>query len=182
MDNKQSISGYCDECGCEIVRVVEDYSIKNFNGHRLCRPCQSKLKKMGDIAKHNTAATETVKKPTENKIGTDKIITLQGKQYITHAGLLEVAHQIGISRLQTEIVSDQLADTIIVKTKLTMKDGSYYEAYGDANDKNVNSMIQPHKLRMAETRSVNRALRFATNIGMCSIEELGGNDNAPTNN
>jgi len=170
------VKSICDECACEIPKVVEDYSIKNFNGHRLCRPCQNKLKKMVDTA-------ETVKKPTENKIGTtEKIITLQGKQYITHAGLLEVAHKRGISRLETEIVSDQLADTIIVKTKLTMKDGSYYEAYGDANDKNVNAMIQPHKLRMAETRSVNRALRFATNVGLCSIEELGGNGNAPTNN
>jgi len=32
-------------------------------------------------------------------------------------------------------------------------------------------MIFPHRLRMVETRAINRALRLATNIGMCSAEE-----------
>ena len=55
------------------------------------------------------------------------------------------------------------------------KDGDckFFTGYGDADSKNVNQTIALHKIRMAETRAVNRALRLATNIGMTSAEELG---------
>jgi len=42
--------------------------------------------------------------------------------------------------------------------------------------KNVGKMIWPHLLRMAETRAICRALRFATGISMTALEELGGEE------
>lgn len=49
-----------------------------------------------------------------------------------------------------------------------------YEAHGDATQKNCQStMIKPHFLRMAETRAVARALRWATNNAKVTDVETG---------
>jgi hypothetical protein len=48
-------------------------------------------------------------------------------------------------------------------------------AYGDANPSNVSSLVHGSEMRVAETRAVNRALRKAYGIGLCSVEELGSN-------
>jgi hypothetical protein len=48
-----------------------------------------------------------------------------------------------------------------------------FVGYGDADPSNVSSIVQGAELRVAETRAVNRALRKAYGIGLCSVEELG---------
>lgn len=45
--------------------------------------------------------------------------------------------------------------------------------YGDAEPGNVSPEVQGAEMRVAETRAVNRALRKAYGIGLCSVEELG---------
>ena len=45
--------------------------------------------------------------------------------------------------------------------------------YGDADPSNVSSLVRGAEMRIAETRAVNRALRKAYGIGICSVEELG---------
>jgi hypothetical protein len=45
--------------------------------------------------------------------------------------------------------------------------------YGDANPSNVSSVVRGAEMRVAETRAVNRALRKAYGVGLCSVEELG---------
>jgi len=54
-----------------------------------------------------------------------------------------------------------------------------FEAHGDACAANTGRMIHPHLLRMAETRAVARALRFATNCGEAAREEFGDDEGAP---
>lgn len=44
---------------------------------------------------------------------------------------------------------------------------------GDASPLTVNSALGGAELRIAETRAVNRALRKAYGIGICSLEETG---------
>jgi len=44
---------------------------------------------------------------------------------------------------------------------------------GDADPSNVSPLIHGAEMRMAETRAINRALRKAYGIGICSVEELG---------
>jgi hypothetical protein len=50
-----------------------------------------------------------------------------------------------------------------------------FTGYGDADPSNVSSFVQGAELRIAETRAVNRALRKAYGIALCSVEELGSN-------
>jgi hypothetical protein len=48
-----------------------------------------------------------------------------------------------------------------------------FVGYGDADPSNVSLLVRGAEMRMAETRAVNRALRKAYGIGLCSVEELG---------
>ena len=45
--------------------------------------------------------------------------------------------------------------------------------YGDADPSNVSDLVRGAEMRVAETRAVNRALRKAYGIGLCSVEEIG---------
>lgn len=48
-----------------------------------------------------------------------------------------------------------------------------FVGYGDADSSNVSPLVRGAEVRVAETRAVNRALRKAYGIGLCSVEELG---------
>jgi len=113
------------------------------------------------------------------KVDKKYIKNLQGKDFVLYAGLLDVAHNLGLTGIKTEIWSHDDNQTI-VKATATMKDGKSFDGIGDADKSNVNSMIAKHRIRMAETRAKARALRDACNIDMCTVEELGGEDNTST--
>jgi len=55
------------------------------------------------------------------------------------------------------------------------KGSSGFVGYGDADPFNVSLRVRGAEMRMAETRAVNRALRKAYGIGICSVEEIGSN-------
>ncbi len=48
-----------------------------------------------------------------------------------------------------------------------------FVGYGDADPSNVFHMVRGAEMRVAETSAVNRALRKAYGIGICSVEEIG---------
>jgi hypothetical protein len=48
-----------------------------------------------------------------------------------------------------------------------------FVGYGDADPSNVSSLVHGAEMRVAETRAVNRALRQAYGIGICSVEGMG---------
>jgi hypothetical protein len=48
-----------------------------------------------------------------------------------------------------------------------------FDGYGDADPSNVSTLVHGAEMRVAETRAVNRALRKAYGIGICSVEEIG---------
>lgn len=114
-----------------------------------------------------------------SKIDSKFIINLKGKEFVTYDGILDLAHQLKLKSIETELIQipdDSNNNNCIVKAVVTTEDGKRFEGYGDANPRNVNSMIANHIIRMAETRAKARALRDLTNIGMTAIEELGGED------
>lgn len=97
--------------------------------------------------------------------------------YVTHAELLRVAERNHCLGIQAEPV---LALCRPAKNFWVFKATVYkssqcrgFVGYGDAHPGNVSPLIFNHaELRMAETRAVNRALRKAYGIGLCSVEEL----------
>jgi hypothetical protein len=48
-----------------------------------------------------------------------------------------------------------------------------FVGFGDANPSNTSDLVRGAEMRVAETRAVNRALRKAYGIGICSVEEIG---------
>src|SRR6516164_7088697 len=102
---------------------------------------------------------------------------LNGRWYITHSGLLSVAWRNRCSGIRTT-VEKHLCDLAIKRWvfKATVYKGSHskgFVGYGDADPSNVSPLVRGAEMRIAETRAVNRALRKAYGIGLCSVEELG---------
>ena len=101
-------------------------------------------------------------------------MSISGKSFVTYEGLLNDFHKNGGTSIDTEVIS---FDPYIVKATVKGEKGTF-SGHGDADKDNVNSMIVRHKYRMAETRAIARALRWYNNIGMCSVDELGGSEGA----
>ena len=100
------------------------------------------------------------------------IIQISGKSFVLFEGLLSTFHENGGKEIYTKIIN---TEPLIIQATVKGERGTY-QGIGDADDNNVGKMILPHKIRMAETRAIARALRFYNNIGMCSAEELGGGE------
>jgi hypothetical protein len=102
---------------------------------------------------------------------------LNGGWYVTHAGLLRLAQRrrcAGIRVHQVREFCDAAAGRWVFKATLYKRPGSYgFVGYGDADPSNVSPLVRGAEMRVAETRAVNRALRKAYGIGLCSVEELG---------
>ena len=106
-----------------------------------------------------------------------EIIPIDGRWYITHAGLLGIALRrkcIGIRTALQQPLCDPIAGRWVFKAtvfKSPLSPG--FVGYGDADPSNVSPLVHGAEMRVAETRAVNRALRKAYGIGLCSAEELG---------
>jgi len=110
-------------------------------------------------------------------IAAGDIQLLDGKWYVTHAGLLRVAirrHCSGIRVQPVPEFCDQPGKRWIFKA-IVFKSSACrgFVGYGDADPSNVSPLVYGAEMRVAETRAVNRALRKAYGIGICSVEEIG---------
>ena len=110
-------------------------------------------------------------------ISRGEVLFIDGKWYVTHAGLLRIALRqrcCGIRTVLQERQSDPIAGRWLFKATVYKRPGSKgFVGYGDADPSNVSSLVHGAEMRVAETRAVNRALRKAYGIGLCSVEELG---------
>jgi len=100
-----------------------------------------------------------------------------GNWYVTHAGLLRIARRGRCHGIRTSLqraVSDPAASRWVFKaTVYTNSHSKGFVGYGDADPANTSPLVRGAEMRVAETRAVNRALRKAYGIGLCSVEELG---------
>src|SRR3984893_7169987 len=105
------------------------------------------------------------------------LLYLDGRWYVTHAGLLRIAQRNHCSGMRTAVdrgLSDPASGRWVFKATVYKSPRSRgFVGYGDADPSNVSSLVHGAEMRVAETRAVNRALRKAYGIGLCSVEELG---------
>jgi hypothetical protein len=130
--------------------------------------------------KLGTAAAERLRELTTRfgfSLALGDIQQLDGSWYVTHAGLLRLSFRrkcAGIRTTAIERLSDVAANRWIFKATIFKSSGSRgFVGYGDADPSNVSPLFRGAAMRIAETRAVNRALRKAYGIGLCSVEELG---------
>ena len=126
------------------------------------------------------SAIENLKELTEKytlSIAGGDLLLLDGRWYITHAALLRIAMRnrcAGILTVVDKHLSDPAMNRWVFKATVYKSPRSRgFVGYGDADPSNVSSVVHGAEMRVAETRAVNRALRKAYGIGLCSVEELG---------
>ena len=110
-------------------------------------------------------------------LATGEILHLNGGWYVTHAALLRLAARKRCAGIRVEHVdqsSDPLTGRWVFKATVFKCPSSIgFVGYGDADPSNTSLLVRGAEMRVAETRAVNRALRKAYGIGLCSVEELG---------
>ena len=105
-----------------------------------------------------------------------ELLYFGGKWYVSHSGLLRIAHRRRCVGIDTEIeqhTTDASVGRWVFRATVHKSKSTSFVGYGDADPSNVSALVHGAEMRVAETRAVNRALRKAYGIGICSVEEIG---------
>ena len=103
------------------------------------------------------------------------VTTIENRDFVLYAGLLDLGHQKGILKIDVEPLQLPTAENghmAICKATVLSKSGEVFTDVGDANPQNCHPRVAKHLLRMASTRAIARALRSMTNVGMTALEEI----------
>ena len=108
---------------------------------------------------------------------------IDGHWYITHAGLMHLSIRnrcYGIDVRPAASFCDAATSRWAFKATVYKSPKCRgFVGYGDADPSNVSPLVHGAEMRVAETRAVNRALRKAYGIGICSVEELSSSAGSP---
>jgi hypothetical protein len=131
----------------------------------------------GDLPKAAICSLRTLSEEYSLSVAHGDLQILDGRWYVTNSGLLRMALRsrcLGINTTVQTKLSAPAANRWVFKAVVHKSTGSRgFVGYGDADPSNVSSLVHGAEMRVAETRAVNRALRKAYGIGLCSVEELG---------
>jgi hypothetical protein len=110
-------------------------------------------------------------------IASGDLLLLDGRWYVTHSGLLGLARRNRCAGIKVQPVHSFCEPSAqrwaFAATVYKSKTCRGFVGYGDADPSNVSPLVHGAEMRVAETRAVNRALRKAYGIGICSVEEVG---------
>ena len=133
--------------------------------------------KWGELPKSIMSNLEEILLRYGLSVGLGDLLYLDGRWYVTHAGLLRLARRNRCRGIRIQPVREfcdpgaaRYAFRAIVYRSSKCRG---FVGYGDADPSNVSPLVRGAEMRVAETRAVNRALRKAYGIGNCSVEELG---------
>jgi hypothetical protein len=147
--------------------------------HNLVRQNSSAAKSRWP-AQTNSSCMRTLRLLTRSyrfSIAYGDLLLLENGWYVTHTGLLRLARRrrcIGMHVEPATEFSEPTAGRWTFKaTVYKSLECKGFVGYGDADPSNVSPLVHGAEMRVAETRAVNRALRKAYGIGICSVEEIG---------
>jgi hypothetical protein len=131
----------------------------------------------GDLPKPALRALKDLIQQHKISVLSGDVRYLTGGWYVTHSGLLRVATRQHCSGIRVQPVwefCDKSVNRWTFKaTVFKSRSCKGFIGYGDADPSNVSPLVHGAEMRVAETRAVNRALRKAYGIGICSVEEIG---------
>src|SRR5713101_4138669 len=131
----------------------------------------------GDLSLITVRCLEDLSRRYLLSITSGDLLYLEGKWYVTHSGLLGIARRkrcLGIQVRPAIGFCDPAASRWAFKaTVYKSRTCKGFVGYGGADPSNVSPLVHGAEMRVAETRAVNRALRKAYGIGLCSVEEIG---------
>ena len=131
----------------------------------------------GDLSPIAVRCLEDLSRRYVLSITSGDILFLDGNWYVTHSGLLGIArrkHCMGIQvRPAVGFCNPAASRWAFRATVYKSRTCKGFVGYGDADPSNVSPQVHGAEMRVAETRAVNRALRKAYGIGICSVEEIG---------
>jgi hypothetical protein len=157
------------------MRLKENLLRKNLSA--------AKRKWSGQIDHHQLQTLRLLTDSCNFSVLNGDLILLHGGWYVTHTGLIRLATRRrcrGIQVQPIEEFSDSRNHRYAFKaTVYRSRTCQGFVGYGDADPSNVSFQVHGAEMRVAETRAVNRALRKAYGIGICSIEEIGASLELP---
>jgi hypothetical protein len=137
----------------------------------------AKLRWGSSIGRIALKALGTFTEQFQFSVANGDLLLLESGWYVTHSGLTSLARRnrcAGIKVRPVQPFCDPPAkfwafEATVYKSKTCRG----FVGYGDADPSNVSYLVHGAEMRVAETRAVNRALRKAYGIGICSVEEVG---------
>jgi len=154
--------------------VVENIVYKS---KRVSAQMRAARKRWGKLSEAAQGALQELLENRPLSVTSGDILFLEDRWYVTHAGLLRVAAHNRCSGIQVHPIAE-FCD--LLNHRWTFKATVYstrnckgFVGFGDADPSNVSPVVRGAEMRIAETRAVNRALRKAYGIGICSVEEIG---------
>jgi len=129
------------------------------------------------LSRHLRLLLDTLTDQFQFSVSHGDLLLLDSNWYVTHTGLLRLARRNRCAGIHVcpalqfcDAAASRWAFKAIVYKSRRCKG---FVGYGDADPSNVSPLVRGAEMRVAETRAVNRALRKAYGIGICSIEEIG---------
>jgi len=176
VESEQGNVCYRVEIGEDAITCTCNDYVKNARNDKEFK-CKHILAMLG-VKSDDIAKAEFLQR-NKPKLADCWIVDIKGKEFVLYSGLLDLAHQKGLLKLEVEAIqhpTKENGNIAICKAIATSRLGEVYTDIGDANPNNTAPMIAKHLLRMASTRAKARVLRDFSNIGMTALEELGDFD------
>jgi hypothetical protein len=135
----------------------------------------------GEINQIEVQQLKSLTERHEFSVAEGDLIRLERGWYVTHTGLIRLANRNRCAGIHTKPVArfcdPQTHRWSFEATVYKTRSCRGFIGYGDAGPSNISAMVHGAEMRVAETRAVNRALRKAYGIGICSIEEMAAMPN-----
>jgi hypothetical protein len=129
------------------------------------------------LSRNQAAVLRTFSGEWKLSVAIGDLKLIDGGWYITHSGLMRLARRNHCSAILVrpvrEFCDPASCRWVFRATVYKSRRSRGFVGYGDADPSNVSSLVHGAEMRVAETRAVNRALRKAYGIGLCSVEEFG---------